>query len=66
MLFEEAEAWLFFDESNRVFSFVSVCNLLGFDPDYLRRGLRQWQARALAGGRKKQRGFSATPQRLVA
>ena len=28
MLFEEAEAWLFSDESNGVFSFVSICSLL--------------------------------------
>lgn len=66
MLFEEAEAWLFDDESNGVFSFVSVCTLLGFDPDYMRRGLRQWQERALGGRRKKQRALVAPPQRLVA
>jgi hypothetical protein len=66
MLFEEAEAWLFSDESNGVFSFVSVCTLLGFDPGYVRRGLRQWQERALGGKRKTQRGFGAPPQRLVA
>ena len=66
MLFEEAEAWLFFDESNAVFSFVSVCTLLGFDPDYMRRGLRRWQERALDETRKKQRAASPIPQRLVA
>ena len=66
MLFEEAEAWLFGNESNGVFSFVSVCALLGLDPGYIRRGLRQWQERAVGGKRKKQRGFGDLPQRLVA
>jgi hypothetical protein len=66
MLFEEAEAWLFSDESNEIFSFASICALLGFDPSYIRRGLRQWQERAVGGTRKKQRGCGSVPQRLVA
>jgi hypothetical protein len=66
ILFEEAEAWLFGDESNEIFSFASICALLGFDPGYIRRGLRQWQERAVGGTRKKQRGCGSIPQRLVA
>ena len=66
MLFEEAEAWLFSDEANGVFSFVSICGLLGFDPGYIRRGLRWWQQRAIGGKRKKQQGSVPLPQRLVA
>ena len=66
MLFEEAEAWLFGDESNGIFSFVSVCALLGLDPGYIRRGLKQWQELAVGGKRKKQRSFGYLPQRLVA
>lgn len=66
MLFEEAEAWLFSDESNGVFSFVSICALLGLDPGYIRRGLRRWQQRAISGKRKKQQGTGLLPQRLVA
>lgn len=66
MLFEEAEAWLFSDEANGVFSFVSICALLGFDPGYIRRGLRRWRQRAIVGKRKKQQGTSPLPQRLVA
>ena len=66
LLFAEAQAWLFSDESNGIFSFVSICALLGFDPGYIRRGLRQWQQRALAARRKKQRGSGPVPQRLVA
>jgi hypothetical protein len=66
ILFEEAEAWLFSDEANGVFSFVSICALLGFDPGYIRRGLRRWQERAVGEGRKKQRGSGSLPERLVA
>ena len=62
MLFEEAEAWLFGDESNGVFSFVSVCALLGFDPGYIRRGLRQWQERAVGAKAKETAWFwGSTP-----
>ena len=66
ILFDEAREWLFSDESNGIFSFVSICAALGFDPNYIRRGLRQWHERALAAKRKKQRGSGPVPQRLVA
>jgi hypothetical protein len=66
ILFEEAEAWLFSDESNGIFSFVSICAVLGFDPSYIRRGLRQWEEQAVGAKRKKPQGLGAVPQRLVA
>lgn len=47
-LFREAEAWVEEKGSEAVFSFDSVCEALGLDPDYLRRGLANWKARALA------------------
>jgi len=41
--FMEAQAWINeIEESDWVFSFPSVCELLGIDPSYLRRGLNQW------------------------
>ncbi len=46
-LFREAEMWLEDKEGSGVFSFDSICELLGFDPEYLRRGLRQWKTQAL-------------------
>jgi hypothetical protein len=64
MLFDEAQEWLFMDESNGIFSFVSICGVLGLDPGYIRRGLRQWQERAL--GARRKRGSAPVPQRLVA
>ena len=66
MLFEEAAEWLFSDESNDIFSFVSICAVLGLDPGYLRRGLREWEERTVGEKRKKQRGCIPGPQRLVA
>ncbi len=42
-LFQEISAW--FSASNRdwLFTFECICDHLGIDPDYIRRGLRQWQ-----------------------
>ena len=37
-LFEEAEAWVHEKNANEIFSFDSVCEMLGFEPDYLRHG----------------------------
>lgn len=47
-LFLEAELWVEQKSGDGVFSFDSVCEVLGLDPEYLRRGLREWKTRALA------------------
>jgi hypothetical protein len=47
-LFLEAEAWVEQKSGEGVFSFDSVCEILGLDPEYLRRGIREWKTRALA------------------
>jgi hypothetical protein len=49
--FHEAEAWLFSARSYGPFSFESVCHTLDITPDYLRRMLRRWRIRRLAGAR---------------
>ena len=66
LLFEEAREWLFSDDSTWVFSFVSICGLLGLDPGYIRRGLRRSHERALAAAKKKPRISGPSHQRLVA
>src|SRR5213594_4039981 len=50
-LFLEAEEW--FDDTGRawLYSFENICDVLDLDPDYLRRGLHAWKARAKAGHR---------------
>lgn len=42
-LAREAEEWLFKDDQLWPFSFLNVCNVLGIDPAYIRRGLKQWR-----------------------
>jgi len=53
-LFLEAEDWILDKDRKYLFSFVNVCESLGFDADYLRQGLMQWKAAALTNrnGRK--------------
>jgi len=41
--FEEAEAWLLDEKDSALFSFESICNTLGVEPSYLRRGLMAWK-----------------------
>ncbi len=46
-LFGEAETWLFGDSrsANGSFSFLEICDVLGLDPGYVRRGLGEWRSR---------------------
>ena len=46
-LFREAEMWINLDDKKWVFSFDNVCEALNIDPNYLRRGLREWKIRQL-------------------
>jgi hypothetical protein len=43
--FSDAHFWINADEAEDwIFSFVSVCEALGFNPSYLRQGLNRWSA----------------------
>ena len=42
-LFMEAEEWFASDDVEWPFAFGSICQALGLEPEYLRRGLRRWQ-----------------------
>jgi hypothetical protein len=42
-LFEEAKAWVTARFDHSLFSFVTVCEMLEIDPDYLRAGLLRWR-----------------------
>src|SRR2546423_7620878 len=45
-LFLDAEAWLFGDEPGPwFFSFHNICDMLGLEAEYIRRGLREWQSK---------------------
>ena len=65
-LFEEAQEWLFSDDAMWFCSFVSICTMLNLDPNYIRRGLQQWESRARKSTPAKQRKSAANEQRLVA
>lgn len=65
-LFDEAKEWLFSDDANWFCSFVSVCTLLNLEPSYIRRGLREWEARERKALHRKAQGALAAEQRLVA
>jgi len=47
-LFREAEDWIMRDDPTWLCSFMNICHVLGFDPDYLRQGLRQWREEQLS------------------
>jgi len=41
--FQDTEEWIFEKDSRWLFSFENVCETLGLDPNYLRKGLLRWQ-----------------------
>jgi hypothetical protein len=47
-MFREAEQWILEKNSDGLFSFESVCEVLGLNPDYVRHGLMQWKEAKLA------------------
>lgn len=47
-LFREAEEWIMRDDPTWLCSFANICHVLGFDPDYLRKGLRRWREAQLS------------------
>jgi len=47
-LFREAEEWLSKETGHGLFSFKGICEVLGLNPDYLRRGLLRWKKTQLA------------------
>jgi hypothetical protein len=42
-LFQEAEEWFLDEDSDALFSFASVCEILGLHPDHIRKGLLVWK-----------------------
>jgi hypothetical protein len=66
VIFDEANEWLFSDDDSWFCSFVSICLLLNLEPQYIRRGLRQWEAKAHKTVQKKSLGTVEIEQRLVA
>ena len=42
-LFREAEDWILEKNDDRFFSFENICEILGFNPGYIRQGLLRWK-----------------------
>lgn len=47
-LFNEAEKWIMMTDNDWILSFASVCEMLAFNPEYVRQGLRRWKQKTLA------------------
>jgi hypothetical protein len=46
-LFRDADEWISLEDKHWVFSFDNVCDMLDINPEYMRRGLRQWKERKI-------------------
>ena len=44
-LYREADEWIALEDKHWVFSFDNVCDMLDINPEYMRRGLRDWKGR---------------------
>jgi hypothetical protein len=51
-IFQETEEWVLEEPSERIFCFANVCETLGFNAEYLRRGLMSWKAAQVESGAK--------------
>lgn len=49
--FCEVQRWIMVPNSDWIFSFANICETLGLDPQYVRRGLLQWHGHQVS--RKK-------------
>ncbi len=56
-LFQEAEEWILEKNSDGIFSFENICEVLALDPDYIRQGLLRWKE-AKRKGRPEAKIFS--------
>jgi len=48
-LFTEVERWIESTDRSWLYAFATICDHVGLDVDYMRRGLRAWRRRALEG-----------------
>ena len=63
-LFAEVEDWFASDDADGPFTFVTICDALEIDPDYIRGGLRRWRSLLDIGARRRSPfRRNATPNR---
>ena len=63
---QEASQWLFSDDSNWAFSFVTICTALDLSPEYIRRGLKRRNEHSQDTSQNKRRHIARVQERLVA
>jgi hypothetical protein len=51
-LFDDAAEWIDSDDRAWPYSFVSICEILNLNPEYVRRGLHTWKEDQTAGHRR--------------
>jgi hypothetical protein len=54
--FHETEDWILEENSDWIFSFENICEVLGFNPKYVRKGLLRWKEMELAERSKSKNG----------
>lgn len=66
-LLGEVEAWFASDATDSPFAFETVCDTLGLDAAYVRRGLERWRSRPASAARPFhfRRGGSGTRHQVV-
>jgi hypothetical protein len=48
VIFHKTEDWILEKNSDWIFSFENICEVLGFNPSYVRQGLLRWKEMKLA------------------
>ena len=44
---QQAQEWFFSNDSDGLFSFLSICEVLGLEPEYMRKKLEHWSETCL-------------------
>jgi len=56
-LFEDAAEWLTAQDDDGVFSFENICDVLGMNAAYLRRGLLDWRINRVSNDARRLAGY---------
>ena len=54
-VFKDTEDWILADDQEWLFSFINICDALGIDSHYLRKGLLDWKQDAMQSFSTKER-----------
>jgi hypothetical protein len=65
ILFTDAAKWIESDDREWAFSYENICEVLGLDPAYVRRGLSKWRQQKTPAMRRSPRVVSLFERRLM-